>query len=296
VGLTWTATGDDTTSGTAARYELRRSTAPIDAANFAAATPVPAGAPLLGGSAESVQAGDLACGTTYHFAVRAIDDFGNPGSLSNVVTVTTLGAPVLSVEPGAIEQTLSPGTAIDRTLTVTNAGLGRLDFEQPAAAESWLSAPHVAGRIIAGGATPLTLHLDATSLAPGTYSATLTYNSNAPSAPTGTVPVTLTVAAPAAVDARLPAAFGLRLASSNPAARGHALALSLPSAGPAEVVVFDVRGARQRTLAAGVLPAGDHVLRWDGADEAGSRVGPGVYFARARTAGGDFRLRVVVLE
>lgn len=39
--LTWTATGDDGNTGTAAAYDLRHSTAPIDAGNFDLATPIP---------------------------------------------------------------------------------------------------------------------------------------------------------------------------------------------------------------------------------------------------------------
>jgi hypothetical protein len=52
VTLRWTATGDDGTTGTARRYEVRYSTSPIDATNFPSATlatgapaPSPAGSP-----------------------------------------------------------------------------------------------------------------------------------------------------------------------------------------------------------------------------------------------------------
>jgi flagellar hook assembly protein FlgD len=36
-----------------------------------------------------------------------------------------------------------------------------------------------------------------------------------------------------------------------------------------------------RTLADRVFPAGEQVLRWDGTDDAGTKVGRGVYFVRS---------------
>ena len=90
VQLTWTATGDDDASGKAAGYDLRYAAAPIDAANFAAATqvvgePIPA-AP---GTAEVFKVKGLDPGTTYYFALKAHDNVGNAGALSNVVQITT---------------------------------------------------------------------------------------------------------------------------------------------------------------------------------------------------------------
>jgi flagellar hook assembly protein FlgD len=44
-------------------------------------------------------------------------------------------------------------------------------------------------------------------------------------------------------------------------------------------------------------PAGVHAPRWDGRDEEGRKVAPGVYFARLATAGGSTDAqRIVVLE
>ena len=91
VPLTWTATGDDGTAGTAMWYELRYSTDPItDDTSFAAATLVPAMfPPLAAGTAESFTVTGLTAGTTYYFAIKAFDDVGKGSALSNVITVTT---------------------------------------------------------------------------------------------------------------------------------------------------------------------------------------------------------------
>jgi subtilisin-like proprotein convertase family protein len=52
-----------------------------------------------------------------------------------------------------------------------------------------------------------------------------------------------------------------------------------------DVTVFDASGRRVRMLAAGGLAPGIHSVRWDGRDDRGETVAPGVYFARLAWAG-----------
>ena len=47
-----------------------------------------------------------------------------------------------------------------------------------------------------------------------------------------------------------------------------------------ELYIFDVRGARLRTIAQSRYPGGEHVVSWDGRDARGEPVAPGIYFAR----------------
>jgi hypothetical protein len=89
---------------------------------------------------------------------------------------------------------------------------------------------------------------------------------------------------------------GLRLAGRNPARREASFDLSLARRGPVEVAIFDVSGRRVRTLAAGALDPGVHRLTWDRHDEHGLAAAAGVYFARARTEGGTFGLRIALLR
>jgi len=108
VTLKWTAPGDDGAVGLATAYDLRYSTAPIDSANFAAATRWTATpAPSAAGSAESVTITGLAPATTYYFAVKTADEVPNWSPLSNVVSVATLPAPDV-VPPSPITD-LRPG-------------------------------------------------------------------------------------------------------------------------------------------------------------------------------------------
>jgi chitodextrinase len=87
--LGWSAPGDDSLTGTATSYEIRYSTAPITAANFASATAVTGPAPAAAGTAQSAVVRGLARQVTYYFALRAVDDAGNRAALSNVPSATT---------------------------------------------------------------------------------------------------------------------------------------------------------------------------------------------------------------
>jgi hypothetical protein len=111
--LSWTATGDDGTTGTAAQYDIRYSTSAIDAANFAAATPV-TGEPLptAGGTAQNMTVTGLSASTPYHFAMKVADEVPNWSALSNVVQATTAQAG--DTTPPAAVSNLS-GTALDET-------------------------------------------------------------------------------------------------------------------------------------------------------------------------------------
>ena len=94
VTLTFTATGDDGTLGTADFYDIRFSTTPIvteadfTAAQLASGEP----APQPAGSTETATVSGLNFGTTYYFALKVVDDGGNASELSNVVSATTQDA------------------------------------------------------------------------------------------------------------------------------------------------------------------------------------------------------------
>lgn len=92
--VAWTAPGDDHHVGTAASYELRWSTQPITADNFAAATLVATAAPRPVGAAETATF-TVAPGSPVYVAVIATDDNHNASPLSNVAATTTPAGTVL---------------------------------------------------------------------------------------------------------------------------------------------------------------------------------------------------------
>src|SRR5439155_469583 len=59
---------------------------------------------------------------------------------------------------------------------------------------------------------------------------------------------------------------------------------------------YDVRGRRVRDLVPGLaMRAGSHAATWDGRDDHGRRLGPGVYFARLTLSGSSLVRRVAAL-
>ncbi|HUW84478.1 MAG TPA: Calx-beta domain-containing protein, partial [Phycisphaerae bacterium] len=83
VWLTWTASGDDGSTGTATSYDVRYSTSPIDAGNWASASQATGEpAPQVAGSTETFVLSGLSETTTYYFAVKTSDEVPNESGLS----------------------------------------------------------------------------------------------------------------------------------------------------------------------------------------------------------------------
>jgi chitodextrinase len=117
VTLSWTTPGDDSLSGRASSFDLRYSTSPISAANFAAAlrwNSMPA--PAVSGASQSVTVTGLTSNTTYYFAIKTADEVPNWSGISNLVSRTTSTAPDL-VRPAPL------GIAVN-TVNDTSATLG----------------------------------------------------------------------------------------------------------------------------------------------------------------------------
>jgi uncharacterized repeat protein (TIGR01451 family) len=60
-----------------------------------------------------------------------------------------------------------------------------------------------------------------------------------------------------------------------------------------DVGVYNVAGRLVKTLASGAQGAGTYTLTWDGSDDSGVRMSPGVYFLKARVGGESFVSRVI---
>ncbi|MBU8934540.1 MAG: fibronectin type III domain-containing protein [candidate division Zixibacteria bacterium] len=92
IALSWTAPGDDGTSGTATEYELRYATFPISSLNWGTATLV-SGVPdpEEAGGSETFTVEGLTESTTYYFAIKTGDEVPNWSGISNVLSAATTG-------------------------------------------------------------------------------------------------------------------------------------------------------------------------------------------------------------
>jgi hypothetical protein len=86
----------------------------------------------------------------------------------------------------------------------------------------------------------------------------------------------------------VPAVSEFATVSPNPFQRNVMLGFSLAREGRVDMAVYSVDGRRVKTLATGIRPAGVYRLEWDGQNESGRAVLPGVYFVRLVTPVGRF--------
>jgi len=156
VTLSWTTPGDDSLSGTASQFDVRFSTSPITAANFAAATrflgtPTPTGP----GTTQNVVVTGLTPATLYYFAIKTADDVPNWSLLSNVVSKTTATAPD-TIRPYAVANVsvtaVTDSTALlswtatgDDSLTGTATSYDIRYSTTPITSANWSSASQATG-------------------------------------------------------------------------------------------------------------------------------------------------------
>lgn len=152
VTFTWTAPADQPDNFPATLYDFRWSANPITAGNFDQATPYSIPSPITPGSAETVTVKGLTPGTTYYFAVKSADYFGNTSEISNTVTATTLEAPEVLISG-------DPSVNVDVTVNPIETGMFNI-LNQGQAELSYNIFPVYTGRFVS--------QLQSTLIYPGT--------------------------------------------------------------------------------------------------------------------------------
>jgi len=79
----------------------------------------------------------------------------------------------------------------------------------------------------------------------------------------------------------------------NPSSERVTFVLDSPLAGRIEIRVFDVRGAEVRMLFRGQAQAGENHYDWDGRNNTGQSVIPGVYFVEVNLGGEQAKKMIV---
>jgi hypothetical protein len=202
------------------------------------------------------------------------------------VPMPRLGASGLVADPAQLNVVMAPGTQESTTLDLAAGGAAGTFASYTATAGNHLGVTPATGVVAAGQSSPLTVSIDATTLAEGTYQLSLTITSTA-GAPL-VVPVHLTVTTSTAVDDPLPRAVALSPAMPNPFNPRTELSFALPAPGPVRLTIHDLAGRCVATLVDETRPAGFHHVTWEGTGTHGERLASGTYLARM-VAGGEVK-------
>ncbi len=85
-------------------------------------------------------------------------------------------------------------------------------------------------------------------------------------------------------------------AAPNPSHGALVFTVTTSRAGPETLTVFDVQGRAVRRFTGRQTEPGTHTVAWDGRDDAGVMLGPGVYHARLEIAGHAVWRRVTLIR
>jgi PA domain-containing protein/flagellar hook capping protein FlgD len=93
---------------------------------------------------------------------------------------------------------------------------------------------------------------------------------------------------------RVAAGASMSPPSPNPSALGATIGFRIAQPEYVRISILDVSGRAIRTVHEGMLPSGDHSLRWDGLTKVGTKVPPGVYLVSLRTSTGVQTQRIAI--
>lgn len=82
----------------------------------------------------------------------------------------------------------------------------------------------------------------------------------------------------------------------NPFAPRTTIHFQVPEASVVDLGIYNVLGQRVRTLPAGDLPGGEHSQEWDGRDDRGEDLPPGIYFVRITIGSASESQRLVLVR
>jgi uncharacterized protein (DUF362 family) len=80
----------------------------------------------------------------------------------------------------------------------------------------------------------------------------------------------------------------------NPSSHGASIRYFVPASSSASLSLYDASGRMIRRLRRGPVDAGDQIVHWDGRNEAGLPVAPGMYHALLRVSGREFTVKIAV--
>lgn len=220
-----------------------------------------------------------------------------------ILGVLTLGAlpgsalASLSVHPTSYATGVDAGGVKTDVLHIRNNGPASPLGYTVSDDRDWMSEFPTSGQIIVGQEAEVTVTFDATALAPGDYTGTITVVD--PHHGPILIPVTLTVNATTGVEigwSALPSGVALAQNWPNPTSGSSEIVFRIPQTQTARLRVFDLSGREVTTLFDGVAAAGETRLAWDGTDSRGQTVAGGIYFYRLESPAGSLVRRLLVIR
>jgi hypothetical protein len=245
---------------------------------------------------DSVFAGPLA---SYSMIVPTLADSTNPTSPFTVVRVRAIGTDGIGTWISPSDSARSVDNLAPASVVVGGTYAGG------AATIRWSAAPDadlagyriyrsISGPALASAAefiaeTRATSYVDASG-GPAAYAVTSVDRHGNESPPNAWVAPGFTP------HSETPAAPALAAPRPNPARSVVTLAFRLPATAVGELAICDLAGRVVRRLGGGAWATGEHRVAWDLSDDRGTRVAPGVYFARLRAGGASAAREVVVVR
>ncbi len=101
---------------------------------------------------------------------------------------------------------------------------------------------------------------------------------------------------PAEVKGQLPKRFSLNQNYPNPFNASTNISFDMPQGGVVELLVFDLLGRQVATLHNGYLPAGNHIINWNGNSSNGEQLASGIYFYSLRAGDYSQSLKMLLMK
>ncbi len=183
----------------------------------------------------------------------------------------------------------------DNTGTTPHTIPGHIKVKNNGLSNSWVSLVNPSGSLMHNQTGTVAVNFDASALLPGTYRCDLVagdfYNNNF------VIPVILHVTFPVSVnEVRGTTGTGLRYSVPNPFTTETRIHYELPAVKQVILEIYSLQGLLVRSWKHEAVQAGGQFQHWDGTDEQGNRVPPGVYTCRMTTNDYQGSLKMVLIR